>query len=348
MLLLPFAWCYAGIMRLRNWLYEHGLKSVYRAPFKVIAIGNISTGGTGKTPFAEWLLRQYTAQHIPAAYLSRGYGRKTKGFLWVNPQEVNNATEHFGDEAFQVAAKFPEIPVAVCESRTVGLQTFVQHQPNLKIALLDDAFQHRKVARDLNIVLIDASRLPTEDRVLPAGRLREPIAGIRRADMLIINKVPSRAAIPSLRQKLTALDKPMAFCTTAFDQPRTFAGELLPWEMLQQRGAYAFSGIGNNAFFRSQIEAMGITLVGWSEFRDHQPYTPQDLQRIARDFSACMPANDAPTLPYILTTEKDYRRIVGTYGNDIPVTNIQQWVYLPITLQWLEGEEAVRKLIFEA
>jgi tetraacyldisaccharide 4'-kinase len=334
-LLLPFAWAYGGVMRFRNFGYTRGWRSSYRAPFRVISVGNISTGGTGKTPFAEWLLREYAAQQISVAYLSRGYGRVTRGFLRVAPTEAGDTTAQYGDEAFQVAAKFPHIPVAVCESRTAGLQLLQQQIPPLAAVILDDAFQHRKVQRDVNIVMIDASRMPTRDHVLPAGRLREPLAGIRRADVLVVNKVKSAAEIPALRSELAVFRKPLAFCTTRFAQPLTFSGHSLDWEILSKSPVFVFSGIGNNAFFRSQIEAAAIAISGWREFRDHQPYTPADLQ-------AMLPN------PVVLTTEKDFRRIMGAAAGNALREQIAHWVYLPIAIEWLEGEDVVRNAVFEA
>ena len=336
--LWPLSFFYGALVWLRNALYNAGFFSSYRAPRPVIAIGNLSTGGTGKAPLAGYLIRILLENGPSPAYLSRGYGRQSRGYLRVLPQTMDARAA--GDEALQVASRFPQVPVAVSEDRRVGIRRLAE-EADPQIFVLDDAFQHRKVARDLDVVVIDAHRLPLKDRLLPAGNLREPVRNLKRADLLIINKVRDEADIAHIEQQLAFLGLPMAFCRPEPAGLMHFSGK--PFVRPPQPCAVLFSGIGNNASFHQTVEDMGIAVGEAYTFRDHHPFSDRDLQRIIdRHFHH---STSSPKLgaSFLLTTEKDYFRMKNLPWlerfSDYPLT------YLPIHLVWLKGEPIIGDLL---
>jgi len=185
-LLYPFSLLYSGLISLRNIFYESGLLKSTSFSIPVINVGNLSVGGTGKTPHIEYLIR-LLAPYIDVGTLSRGYKRKTKGFRLVDYRD-NAATA--GDEPLQFKTKYPSIPVAVSESRNIGIPMLLKSYPGLQTVLLDDAFQHRSVVPGLNILLTAYGSLFVDDFLLPAGRLREPKKSYDRADIIIVSKCP--------------------------------------------------------------------------------------------------------------------------------------------------------------
>lgn len=310
-------------MSWRNRAYDRASRNIYQAPIPIISVGNLSVGGTGKTPMAEYLLRQLLAKGKQVAYLSRGYGRKTKGYRLVNP--AHDTVQTVGDEALQVALKFPDISVVVCEDRAVGIERLLAERP-VKLLVLDDAFQHRKVARDLDLVMIDAQRLPTQDAVLPQGRLREPIKGLNRADFLIVNRVSNADEITLIKSELAQFSKPISFCQPQMQGVQAFGkAGVQNLSQLQGQKVVVFSGIGNHGYFVEQIRQTGAQIIAEKAFRDHYNYKDQDIELLS---NLC--SEDA----ILLTTEKDYCRLRGRVSGD-------RWHYVPIRLHWWEGEAEV-------
>jgi tetraacyldisaccharide 4'-kinase len=201
-ILLPFAWLYGAITDFRNYLYDK--KKIYSARFEIpmICVGNLAVGGTGKTPHIEYLIN-FLKNHYQIATLSRGYGRKTKGFLLA---DKNASARTIGDEPMQFFRKFgEEVVVSVGEDRALAVPQILYHHAQINLILLDDAFQHRGVNPDVNILLTDYKRLFFKDNPFPAGRLRERRKGAKRADIIIVTKCPSiseaeeQAIISSIR-----------------------------------------------------------------------------------------------------------------------------------------------------
>nr|WP_317162498.1 tetraacyldisaccharide 4'-kinase [Flavobacterium haoranii] len=213
-LLFPFGIFYWIITYLRNVFYDIGIFKSYKIPVKSIVVGNLSVGGTGKTPHIEYLIR--LLQNKKIATLSRGYGRKTKGFILANEQV--KPTE-IGDEPFQFFTKFKNISVAVDGNRTNGVQQLMQLvQP--EIILLDDAYQHRKVTAGFTVLLTDYSNLFSEDYILPFGDLREPSFGKKRANVIIVTKCPhdiSEIAQQNIIKKLK-VSVPVFFSHIVYDE----------------------------------------------------------------------------------------------------------------------------------
>ena len=188
-LLLPLSWIYAAIMGIRNMLFDKGVLKQTACGVPSICVGNLAVGGTGKTPHTEYLLRLLAAQGLRTAMLSRGYGRRTKGFIEATAASTG---AEVGDEPLQVKQKFPDTRVAVCESRVEGCKKLLQTPAGTEpqAIVLDDAYQHRYIKAGLYLLLTDFSRLFTRDCVLPAGRLRENRSGARRADAVVVTKCP--------------------------------------------------------------------------------------------------------------------------------------------------------------
>lgn len=336
-LLVPFSFLYGLGIRLRNYWFDRRSASLFKANVLVIAVGNISTGGTGKTPFSEYLLRFFEDQGLRPAYLSRGYGRKSQGYFLVDPHATDAAI--YGDEALQVARKFVQLPVAVCERRAEGIMRLEQeHAPDLII--LDDAFQHRKVRRDVDILLFDAARLPQQDCLLPAGRLREPKSSMRRAHFLVVNKIPQQTDIPEISAQFARWNKPLVFCKPEFDGIFDFSTDTKSaWQAADHRiGAVLFSGLGNNAYFRHQVESSGITVLQAFAFRDHHHYSEKDIREIVAAFQKHIENSSKFDTLLILTTEKDRSRLRGStlthLWHTLPLC------YIPIRLAFFQGQEA--------
>lgn len=314
---------YGAIVRWRNRRYDQGRAPVYRAPVPVISVGNLSTGGTGKTPMTEELLHRLLGAgwHRPA-YLSRGYGRATRGYRLVQPDQ--DSAREVGDEALQVAHRFAALPVAVCADRAEGIRRLVA-EAGASCIVLDDAFQHRRVARDLDLVMVDANRLPTTDRLLPAGRLREPLSSLQRASLVVVNKVADPADIPRLAATLAAPGRALAFCTPEAQTLHGPDGEK-PLDQLRGQTVVLFAGIGNPGFFARQMRALGAEVVAERFFRDHHRYRTAELARLASTAHAAG--------AWLLTTEKDWYRLqAANWPPAFPLYHVR------IGLRWLVGED---------
>jgi tetraacyldisaccharide 4'-kinase len=186
-ILLPFSFFYGSIMWVRNMLFNLGIKQIEKVDATVVSVGNLSVGGTGKTPHVDWIVTKLKNE-IPTAILSRGYGRKSKGFVLVTK---HSPAERVGDEALFYKRKHKEdIEVAVSEKRVEGAEKLLILKAKLKLIVLDDAYQHRYIHRDVNILLTDYNRPYYKDFVLPSGRLREFRSGKNRADVVIVTKCP--------------------------------------------------------------------------------------------------------------------------------------------------------------
>ncbi|MBN1929112.1 MAG: tetraacyldisaccharide 4'-kinase, partial [Chlorobiaceae bacterium] len=211
-LLRPLGAIYGMAMSLRNHLYDRGTFKSWRSPIPVVSVGNITTGGTGKTPLVDWIVKFYEASGIATAIVSRGYGRRTKGVQLVSDgKRMVLGSRDAGDETAMLAARNPGTIVVVAENRADGvrflMREFAGRLPG--VIVLDDAFQHRKIARDLDIVVINASAPRELEAMLPAGRLREPLDGLRRAGLIILGKITDDAKAAPLLARLERFGKPV-------------------------------------------------------------------------------------------------------------------------------------------
>jgi len=338
-LLRPAAALYGMAMSLRNYLYDRGAFKSWRSPIPVVSVGNITTGGTGKTPLVDWIVKFYEASGISTAIVSRGYGRRTKGVQLVSDgKSILLGSRDAGDETAMLAARNPGTIVVVAEARVEGVQflmrEFADRLPG--VIVLDDAFQHRKIARDLDIVVVNAGASQELDAMLPAGRLREPLPGLSRADLIILSKITDDAKAAPLLQKLRETGKPV------------LRSKIKPGKLVKVDGsesgesgatdpavkALAFAGIGAPEGFLHSLEKAGITVKATKFFRDHEPYTEAAIRSIIEE------SKRQELVP--VTTEKDWFRIAD--NPQLTEMLVQAGCrYLTIAPEFLDGTEELEK-----
>jgi tetraacyldisaccharide 4'-kinase len=330
-LLAPFALLYGLIVKIRNLLFDYGiLKSVsFKKP--VICVGNITVGGTGKTPHVEYLLKILSTS-FSVATLSRGYGRKNKGFGYVSP--TSTAVE-VGDEPLQMKLKYPAVKVAVDADRVNGITTLIQENPDLDLIILDDAYQHRWVKAGLQILLIDFNRLITRDYFLPMGRLRDSVKEKRRADIVLITKCPldlSQEQKKSIINELRLSQKQSVYFTgISYGEPIPVFQEFGSSIDLKGRDIFAFAGIANPTFFFSHIKSRA-NLVEAYTFPDHFSFSESKLSPIIEAFLKNKSLNKS-----MVTTEKDAARLRGLATLDAELK--KALFYIPIEIRFVDNQE---------
>jgi tetraacyldisaccharide 4'-kinase len=337
-ILLPLSLLYALGILLRNTLYDWKIFSITEFDIPIISIGNITIGGTGKTPHIDYLISLLKDKY-QIAVLSRGYNRLSKGFQLINEKaEVSRA----GDESRMLKNKFPDVMVAVDESRINGIHKLRELNPKLQVVLLDDAFQHRSVKAGLSIVLIDYNQNVFDDYLLPAGRLRENINALKRADIIIISKTPE---FLKDEQRTVFINK----LNLEKDQRIYFShikyGDLIslndkkkamPVSNFKEYDCILISGIAQSkpleAFIQSKFKSFQHL-----KYRDHHHYTIQDIHYIKKHFDNFK--NDKKLL---LTTAKDAVKLKDyTEIKDLP------FYYLPIEVKFQkEDAESFNEEIF--
>ncbi len=262
--------CYTTAIRWRNRRYDRGAAAVHRLGVPVVSVGNLTLGGTGKTPLVQWIARRFLERGVQVAVVSRGYGA---------------AAGRANDEALEMRRLLPDVPHLQSPDRFSAACRAVA-QFGCQLMVLDDGFQHRRIARDLDIVLLDALEPFGFGHVFPRGLLREPVEGLRRADVVVL----SRADLvdPARRAEIwetVRLHAPAALRAEAIHAPRTLvssAGGEMPLEAIRGQAVAAFCGIGNPAGFRHTLAACGCRVVAFREFPDHFRYTPRELDRLAQ------------------------------------------------------------------
>lgn len=285
---------YASAMRARNGLYSRGILKSHSLGRAVIGVGNLTTGGTGKTPVVRWLAERLRAQGRTVGILSRGYGAAGTG-LGDELTMLDRAINAGGGARVFVGAN---------ADRVAGAAAMLAAHPEVDVLVLDDAFQHRRVKRDLNIVLISAANPFGYGHVLPRGLLREPVSGVRRAGAVVITHADQVGtdAIAAIERKVREHAPQAPIYQTMHAQVGFIDGETKrPIEALAGRRFFAFSGIGNPATFERQLSALG-TCVGQARFPDHHRYSEADLESVRRS------ARDAGA-EVLVTTEKDWVKI---------------------------------------
>ncbi len=314
-ILYPFSILYDGITRLRNFAYDQGWKKSTEFKIPVVSVGNLSVGGTGKSPMIEHLV-SFLKDDYQIAVLSRGYRRKTSGYLEVSELST---TEEVGDEPLQIKRKFPEITVAVCVNRVEGIQKL---QTTAELILLDDAFQHRKVKPAFSILLTPFDDLFMDDLVLPAGNLRESNKGFERADLIVVTKCPERVAYAKLqevqfRMKLKEYQS-IYFTTIGYSDQIHGSTELLPLNYLNDKKFTLVTGIANPVPLVSFLKKQGLNF-NHLKFADHHHFTTNEIDTLQQE-------------DLILTTEKDFQRL--SYRLDKKAL-----YYLPIRTEFLYDRE---------
>ena len=308
----PYGW----VVRARNRRYDRGASEIHASAVPVISVGNLTVGGTGKTPMVEWLARRLRQQQVRVAILSRGYGAEQGGL---------------NDEALELELALPDVPHLQNPDRVASSTVAVEELAS-QLLLLDDGFQHRRLARDLDIVLLDASEPFGFNHMLPRGTLREPTFGLGRAGVVVLSRADmidpdEREAI---RQRAQYLSPEAAWCEVEH-RPAALvdsAGGSDPLQSLAEKSVAAFCGIGNPAGFRHTLDALGCRVSAWREFPDHHNYTREDvdeLARIARESGADL----------IVCTRKDLVKLRAPAIGGVPLRA------LSVELRFLSGEQAM-------
>lgn len=291
-ILFPFSILYGCIIVIRNFLYNKGWLESRNYDIPIICIGNLSTGGTGKSPMTEYLI-DFLQNDYKVAVLSRGYKRKTKGFVEVLE---NSTVQEVGDEPLQFKQNFPNIAVAVCEDRRKGIEVL---KKNAEVILLDDAFQHRKVKADTNILLTPFNDLYIDDFMLPTGNLREPSSGVQRADIVIVTKCPKGVAYASLQEIQFRLglrrDQKLYFSRIGYDHSIYGISETQPLEYLMDKPFTLVTGIANPTPLVDYLKGKQYHFEH-EKYPDHHDFSVSEIEELKKK-------------EIILTTEKDFMRL---------------------------------------
>ena len=289
--LLPPSWCYAIIVWFRNWAYDYQLLSSYQSSLPIISVGNITVGGTGKTPTVDWLVKAFTAAGKRIAIVSRGYGGSYQQAVAVVSDgcQIMMAAEQCGDEPLLLARRNPECPIIVARQRAAGVR-YVEEHLDVDVIVLDDAFQHRRLARDVDLVLLDA-RDPFGNRwTLPAGKLREGISALKRADVLLLTRSDSMVDLPDCSRPFFHSRHCLSLTVTALD------GITCHIDELKNKNICAFSGLADNQRFLETLSEHGVVPDRFCSLPDHVVYVPETLEMISTEAAGC---------DLLLTTEKD-------------------------------------------
>lgn len=304
---------------LRNKFYDFGLLKSFSFEIPVISVGNLAAGGTGKTPMVEFLIRKFSRKY-KIAVLSRGYKRKTRGFIVAS--EKDDAST-IGDEPFQYYTKFKNIKVAVDKKRKRGIKKLINIGVNMVI--LDDAFQHRKVIPTYSILLSDYSNLYFNDYLLPRGNLRESKSGYKRADTIIITKCPENFSENNrqhLIQKINLkYNQHIFFSKIKYSNVLFSVNNSINISKLSKQKVDVITGIVNSENLIKHLEDEGL-LINHLKYPDHYNYKGKDISKIKGNF--------------VITTEKDYAKLRKF--------NVENLYYLPISMEVLAEETLLEKI----
>lgn len=341
LILFPFACLYGLVTGIRNKFFDWGLLRSKSYDIPVISVGNLSAGGTGKTPHIEYLIR-LLKNHYQIAVISRGYGRKTKGFILAT---IDHSHLDIGDEPMQYVRKFPDVTIAVDEKRNRGISRILDLKPGTQVILLDDAFQHRYVKPGKSILLTDYHYPYTNDYLLPTGLLREKAKGAKRADFIIITKSP-RILSPIIRRQLSKSIKPrsyqrMFFSYVSYDEPvpLKYSGVSGP---ASQKYSYIImvAGVANSYPLQEYLKNLcnELTVI---DFKDHHLYTDRDLEKILKEYQSIISKDKV-----IFTTEKDAARL--DTEEFAGVLSTMPVFYIPIRVSFHDCDESrLDKLILD-
>jgi tetraacyldisaccharide 4'-kinase len=334
-LLLPFAGLYNVVTRLRNHLYDVGHKKSFQFDSVVISVGNLNVGGSGKTPMIEYLIRLLSDRYVLAT-LSRGYGRKTKGFHIASQRDDAHS---IGDEPYQLFRKFGDkVTVVVGEERALAIPTILNERPEVQVILMDDAFQHRAVVPQFSILVTDYEKPFYKDFLMPLGRLREARIGAARAHTVVVTKCPPTGPEneSKIRNELHGLvgNRPIFFSSMNYQSP-TGIGHNNPISM----DVVLVSGIAKNAPLEREV-AKHFKIHRHMKFPDHHAYTVAEIENIHQTADLC-------NVDSILTTEKDMVKLIG--GPLFNMVKKKNWFYIPIQATFLKNgsdfDEMVIRLI---
>lgn len=323
-LFAPLSWLYATAVWFRNILYSEHLLPSFHVSIPTICVGNLAVGGTGKTPHVEYLIR-LLSPHYKIAVLSRGYGRKTHGFLLADEQSTALT---IGDEPMQIHTKFPDVPVAVCANRLIGIHQLQQRYPDLQAVLLDDAYQYRKLKCGMYILLTAADRLYTHDRFLPWGRLRDTREQSQRAHIIIVTKCP---------KDMQPIDRRIIQNTLHLSAFQNLYFSTIHYPSLKQivdtdRSALIVTGIAHPEPLIEYIRSM-VPQVRVLSYADHHWFNNKDIETLEAA---------AAETEQIFTTEKDYTRLATLPLSDALKNKLKA---IPIEIVLQDKQDFDRQII---
>lgn len=334
-LLWPFSLVYGGIVSIRNWAFDQHLLKQRSFEVPVISIGNLSAGGTGKSPLVQYLAEALSHQY-KVAILSRGYGRTTKGYRQVTMEDTARQS---GDEPLQYIHSLNAITVAVCEDRVEGIRRLLKTKPGLDVILLDDAYQHRYVKAGFAILLTDFKHPYYADLLLPAGNLREPVSGAVRADVIVVTKCPMGLSADErqvIKDKLNPLPhQSVYFSYVHYRNPmHLLSGAEVKLESLSGAHVMLVCGIANPS---PLIEFVSSKVAGFEKmlFSDHHHFSVGDVLKMKAQFEVFSKKADGKT--FLLTTRKDLMRLMSLELQHLLKT--MPLLILDIEPLFYEGEE---------
>ena len=331
-ILIPVIPLYGYIIKLRNYLFDKKIFKAKKVNVPVISVGNLTVGGAGKTPMTIYIAELLKGSGYAPGILSRGYGRKSKGYILVSADgEVLTGVEKSGDEIYQTVIEC-KVPAAVSENRVTGAEKLLA-ETKTDVIILDDGFQHRWIHRDLDVVIFEQRHLTTTNRyrrmLLPTGNMREPIESVKRADIIVLNRKFSEKAEINReirdqfgeKKVFGGYYKAVGFIDIkreSFYKPEDFVGQK----------SLVISGIANTYSFINGLKKMNIETANHIVFRDHKFYTPEDIRRIRKEFYAL-------NVHSVITTQKDAVRLTPFLKelDDIDI------FYLKIEIKFDEEEE---------
>lgn len=330
--LYPFGRLYGLGLQLRNQLYNKGIFHSEKSPVFAVCIGNLALGGTGKTPLTEYMINLYRNNDINVAVLSRGYKRKTKGYLQANEY---SSSDDLGDEAYQIHQKFPNVKVFVNENRVEGVNRIYGENPEIEMILLDDAFQHRAIQANKNILVTRYDRLYSNDLYVPAGRLRDHLIRANDADVVLVSNCPEELDV-LLKNKVTGklklkTNQKLFFSGISYQRPRRLFTQEEQKEKPFVR-CIAITGIANPERFVTHLDS-SYDIIKHYNYADHYEFSLDNIEkwkeRLSKDEGAV-----------IATTEKDATRLLK-YQNELK--GIPIYVF-PININFFGDEKRFDKM----
>ncbi|WP_085517788.1 tetraacyldisaccharide 4'-kinase [Marivirga sericea] len=330
----PFSILYKFVMQFRNHLYDIEYKPVFRFDTKIISVGNLSMGGTGKTPFVEYVIRFLIERGYSnkVATLSRGYGRRSKGFRLANDHDL---PQTIGDEPFQIYQKFKDhVTVSVGEDRVLAIPSIIYEHPENEVIVLDDAYQHRSVEPNFSVLLTDYNSIFYKDYVLPSGTLRESRMGAERADVVMVTKCPpdlGQDEMQIIRDNISIYtDKSVFFTTIKYKE----AVAAMNRRQARKR-IILVTGIAYAQKFKEYLSQERFEIMKHFDFADHHVFNSKEINAIER----LAEQENAD----IITTEKDWVRLMSM--PELGESFQNKLFYIPIMVQFLEDEESFHRIL---
>ena len=339
-IMAPLSWLYGLVVGIRNTMFNVGLLKSTKFDIPVIVVGNITAGGTGKTPVTEYLVK-LLSEKFRTAVVSRGYKRKTSGYILSTEKST---PDQIGDEPYQIKRKYPNVVLAVDEKRVRAIQKLSDEGTNRpEVFVLDDAYQHRYVTPDIPILLVDYNNKIYEDRLLPLGKLREPLKAKDKASIVIVTKCPKD--ITPMELRVITMNLALYPYQTLFFSYMEY-GELQPVfpnakkltaEQLKESTALSLTGIASPTTFEEHVRSLtaGIKTIN---FADHHKLTLKDYNKVSEMF-----AEIESSKKIILTTEKD---AVKMMNDEAFPSALKEFIYyIPMNIKFIKDEESFNNLI---